>query len=196
MSTRTAGAAPLAGRRRGSMTRRRGAATHLLHQLGQRHQLAQVHPSKQCHLEVIPRLRRVADVLLRLGEDVEGAHQIFTREPLRQLGDTRPLGLSDVALVGARGIDRHDHQIAHEPRRALDRPGADRGQTPPRDRPAQRRADRPRRAPPRRDRTADRVRSTRAPTTRPRRRSSGRQTQSPDRRRSARRACCLPPTGQ
>ena len=37
---------------------RRCAASELVHQLGQRHELAQVHPAQQHHLEVIARLRR------------------------------------------------------------------------------------------------------------------------------------------
>ena len=51
-----------------------------LDQIRERHQLAEVNPLHQRHLEVMARLRRVADVVFGLREQVERAHQIFARE--------------------------------------------------------------------------------------------------------------------
>jgi hypothetical protein len=48
---------------------------------------------------VVARLCRRADVLLRLGEHVEGAHQILARKALRQHAEPLALGLDDVSVV-------------------------------------------------------------------------------------------------
>ena len=86
-----AGARPARERLRRTMRRRGGVAVarpgaclQLLNQVRQRHELPQVDPPQQRHLEVISRLQRRADVELRLGEHVERAHQILGARTARR----------------------------------------------------------------------------------------------------------------
>ena len=71
---------------RSSDARSSGSA-QLLHQLRQRHELADVHPTQQRHLEVIARMGRGADVGFGFRQHVKGAHQVLARKPLRECGE-------------------------------------------------------------------------------------------------------------
>ena len=75
------------------------------------------------HLEVVARMRGGADVLLGLGQQIERAHQVLAREALRQRRQPLALALGQLAVAGARRIDRHHHHVADHPRQlAADQP--------------------------------------------------------------------------
>ena len=140
-----------------------GAAA--VEQLGQRHQLAQVHQAHQRHLELEARVVRLLHVELGAGEGVEGAQQVLARVAAPPIAvQPRPLGLAGhVGVLEPRRIHRHQQQVARRPGQlaaqdaqvvaALD--GALR--------PARRPRRRPRRPPRRARRTPGRGRPARAP---------------------------------
>ena len=61
-------------------------------QVRQGHELPQVNPAKERHLEVVARLHRRADVDFGFRQDLERAHQILCRELRRQRAE--PLALA------------------------------------------------------------------------------------------------------
>ena len=61
-------------------------------------------------------MRDDADVLLRLAQQVEGAHQVLAREARAHLGQPRPLVFRQLALAGARRVDRQQHHVADDAR--------------------------------------------------------------------------------
>ena len=74
-------------------------------------------PLHERHLERVTRLRRRPDVRFRLGEQVECPHQVFAREPLGERG--QPIALAfggDLRILHPRGVDAHDHEVAHQAR--------------------------------------------------------------------------------
>ena len=92
---------------RRSAQRGGGSALRSAQQLRQRHELAHVNPAQQRHLEVIPGLRRSADVELGFRQHIERAQQIFAREARHE--PLQPISLAlrrNFRIVDARGIDR------------------------------------------------------------------------------------------
>ena len=84
-------------------------------QLRQRHQLAQMIPSQQRHLEVIPRLHRGANVELGLRQKIERPEQIFARETLRQRFQAIAIAFrSDLRIVDTRRIDGEHQQVPND----------------------------------------------------------------------------------
>ena len=86
-------------------------------QILDRHELPQIDPSQERHLEVIARLRRGPNVGLRFRQHVECAQQIFAREAARERRQPIALALrGDLGIVDARGIDRQHEQVANDAR--------------------------------------------------------------------------------
>ena len=74
-----------------------------------------MHPAQQHHLEVVPRMRGHADVLLGPGQQIEGAHDVLAREALGRLRQTLALPFGQLAVAGTRRVDRDEHHVAHHP---------------------------------------------------------------------------------
>ena len=94
-------------------------------------------PPQQRHLELIPRLRRALDVLLRPREQIERAQQVLAREAAHQRLQPIALALAgDFWVFNTGRIDGEHQDVAHEPRELaadgaqvvahLDRPRGDR----------------------------------------------------------------------
>ncbi len=76
-----------------------------------------MNPPEQRHLEVIPRLRRAADLELGAAEHVERAHQVLVRIPRGQRLQPIPLALDrDLRIGEPRRIDPDHEQVADDAR--------------------------------------------------------------------------------
>ena len=108
-------ALPRAARPSGGRPRRIEPAGPI-EQLGQRHQPPQVNPAQHRHLEVVARLRRVADVELGPRQHVEPAQQVLPREPVRERLQALALGVGgDLGVGDAARVHLQHHQVAHQP---------------------------------------------------------------------------------
>ena len=89
--------------------------TGLLQQLFDGNQLALMNPAQQRHLEVVPRLRGRADVVLGAREQVERAEQILAREAASEFEQTLAFTLAgNLGVARAGGVDRQHQQVAHD----------------------------------------------------------------------------------
>ena len=85
-------------------------------QIFDRRQLPEVDPSKQRHLEVIPRLCRGAHVAVGAGQQVERAQQVFARKTRSERFQSIAFTFArNFRIADPRGVNREHEQIPDDP---------------------------------------------------------------------------------